>query len=579
MRNAKDAQAGPRARGETGARTGSRACAGGDTGDQTSARGEARAEKADGDQPRIDRIVRVQQGGADRAGEKQARLRSDRQAQGIRPGALYQREWTCRPARLGAVQPAPVREARRRGACLPGLQGHRCLAGRDLRFRQDHAREILPRSEGARGPDRVPRADPAWRGEIPGHAGIGTGFVVLRGWLVRVEPAGRVLTDHAVAVRDGNIEGVLPAGEARQRFPGYEQVDLPEHVLIPGLVNAHTHAAMTLMRGLADDLPLMRWLEEHIWPAEKRHVSAQFVRDGTLAACAEMLRGGITCFNDMYFFPDAALESALEAGMRSVHGIIVIEFPSAYAADAADYLRKGLEVRDRYRDERLASFCIAPHAPYTVADASLRQVAVLAAELDLPVPMHVHETEHEIQASLSEHGVRPLERLRRLNLLGPNLIAVHAVHLNAEEIALLAHHPASVVHCPSSNLKLASGFAPVAKLAKAGLNIALGTDGAASNNRLDMFQEMRTAALLANAVPRHAQPMPAHDLPRAPTLAAAHALVLGERIGSSRAGKAADLAAVALRGPALAPLYDARSHLVYPACRRHFTPVSIDRPL
>ncbi len=228
-----------------------------------------------------------------------------------------------------------------------------------------------------------------------------------------VEPAGSVLTDHAVAVRDGNIEAVLPAGEARQRFPGYEQVDLPEHVLIPGLVNAHTHAAMTLMRGLADDLPLMRWLEEHIWPAEKRHVSAQFVRDGTLAACAEMLRGGITCFNDMYFFPDAALESALEAGMRSVHGIIVIEFPSAYAADAADYLRKGLEVRDRYRDERLASFCIAPHAPYTVADASLRQVAVLAAELDLPVHMHVHETEHEVQGSLAEHGMRPLERLRR----------------------------------------------------------------------------------------------------------------------------------------------------------------------
>jgi 5-methylthioadenosine/S-adenosylhomocysteine deaminase len=396
---------------------------------------------------------------------------------------------------------------------------------------------------------------------------------------VPVEPAGSVLTDHAVAVRDGNIEAVLPAGEARQRFPGYEQVDLPEHVLIPGLVNAHTHAAMTLMRGLADDLPLMRWLEEHIWPAEKRHVSAQFVRDGTLAACAEMLRGGITCFNDMYFFPDAALESALEAGMRSVHGIIVIEFPSAYAADAADYLRKGLEVRDRYRDERLASFCIAPHAPYTVADASLRQVAVLAAELDLPVHMHVHETEHEVQGSLAEHGVRPLERLRRLNLLGPNLIAVHAVHLNAEEIALLAHHASSVVHCPSSNLKLASGFAPVAKLAKAGVNIALGTDGAASNNRLDMFQEMRTAALLAKAVAGDAQAMPAHDVLRAATLGGAQALGLGERIGSIRAGKAADLAAVALRGPELAPFYDAVSHLVYAAGREHVTHVWIDGEL
>src|SRR5205823_6558759 len=287
-----------------------------------------------------------------------------------------------------------------------------------------------------------------------------------------VEPAGSVLMDHAVAVRDGNIEAVLPASAARQRFAGYDEVDLPQHVLIPGLVNAHTHAAMTLMRGLADDLPLMRWLEEHIWPAEKRHVSPEFVRDGTLAACAEMLRGGITCFNDMYFFPQAALESALEAGMRSVHGIIVIEFASAYAADAADYLRKGLEVRDRCGDEPLVSFCFAPHAPYTVSDASFRKVATLAAELDLPVHVHVHETEDEVQRSLAEHGVRPLERLRRLNLLTPNLIAVHAVHLSDEEIALLARHGASVVHCPSSNLKLASGFAPVAKLAAAGVNAA-----------------------------------------------------------------------------------------------------------
>jgi 5-methylthioadenosine/S-adenosylhomocysteine deaminase len=379
--------------------------------------------------------------------------------------------------------------------------------------------------------------------------------------------------DHAVAVRDGKIEAVLPAGEARQRFAEYEQVDLPEHVLIPGLVNAHTHAAMTLMRGLADDLPLMRWLEEHIWPVEKRHVSAEFVRDGTLAACAEMLRGGITCFNDMYFFPEAALESALEAGMRSSHGIIVIEFASAYAADAADYLRKGLELRDRYRDEPLASFCLAPHAPYTVSDPSFRQIATLAAELDLPVHVHLHETEHEVQGSLAEHGVRPLERLQRLNLLAPNLIAVHAVHLTAEEITLLARHGCSVVHCPSSNLKLASGFAPVAKLAAAGVNIALGTDGAASNNRLDLFEEMRTAALLAKAVAGDAQAMPAHQALRAATLGGAQALGLGERIGSISAGKAADLTAVALRGPELAPCYDAVSHLVYAAGREHVTHV------
>ena len=301
--------------------------------------------------------------------------------------------------------------------------------------------------------------------------------------------------------------------------------------------------------------------------------SPQFVHDGTLLACAEMLRGGITCFNDMYFFPDAALEATLEAGMRSSHGIIVIEFPSAYAADAADYVRKGLELRDRYRDEPLASFCLAPHAPYTVSDTSFRQIATLAAELDLPVHVHVHETEHEVQGSLAEHGVRPLERLRRLNLVTPNLIAVHAVHLTAEEIALLARHGCSVVHCPSSNLKLASGFAPIAKLAGAGVNIALGTDGAASNNRLDMFEEMRIAALLAKAVAGDAQAMPAHQALRAATLGGAQALGLGERIGSISTGKAADLTAVALRGPELAPCYDAVSHLVYAAGREHVTHV------
>jgi 5-methylthioadenosine/S-adenosylhomocysteine deaminase len=382
-----------------------------------------------------------------------------------------------------------------------------------------------------------------------------------------------VLQDHAVAVRDGRIEAVVPAQEAARRFASYPRVELAQHVLIPGLINAHTHAAMTLMRGLADDLPLMRWLEDHVWPAEKRHVSADFVRDGTLLACAEMLRGGITCFNDMYFFPEAALEAALAAGMRSAQGVIVIEFPSAYASDAADYLRKGLELRDRYRDEPLVSFCLAPHAPYTVSDATLRKVATLAAELDLPVHMHVHETRDEIERSLAEHGVRPLERLARLGLLGPNLIAVHAVHLEAAEIALLARHGCSVAHCPSSNLKLASGFAPIAAAQKAGINVAIGTDGAASNNCLDMFQEMRTAALLAKAVAGDAQALPAHAALRAATLGGAQALGIAQTTGSIEPGKAADLAALALRGPELSPCYEVVSQLVYAAGREHVTHV------
>ncbi len=396
---------------------------------------------------------------------------------------------------------------------------------------------------------------------------MSAGQLIAARWVIPVEPAGTVLEHHAVAVRDGRIEAVLPRGEAAARFADYATEQLAEHALVPGLVNAHTHAAMSLMRGIADDLPLMRWLTEHVWPAEARHVSPRFVRDGTLLACAEMLRGGVTCFNDMYFFPEAALEAALAAGMRAALGMIVVEFPSAYAADPDDYLAKGLALRDRWRGEPLVSFCLAPHAPYTVSDATFRKLAGIAGEIDVPVHIHLHETEDEVARSLAEHGARPLERLRRLGLLGPGLVAVHAVHLAPEEIALLARHGASVAHCPSSNLKLASGFAPVARLAAAGVNLSLGTDGAASNNRLDLFEEMRLAALLAKAVARDAAALPAHAALRAATLGGAQALGLGERIGSIEPGKSADLAAVRLAGPALEPCYDPVSHLVYAAGR------------
>jgi 5-methylthioadenosine/S-adenosylhomocysteine deaminase len=385
-----------------------------------------------------------------------------------------------------------------------------------------------------------------------------------------------VLEGHAVAVRDGRIEAVFPVDHPHARFDSYDLVELNDHVLIPGLVNAHTHAAMALMRGMADDLPLMRWLEEHIWPAEGKHASPELVRDGTLLACAEMLRGGITCFNDMYVFPEAALEAARAAGMRVALGLIVIEFPTAYASDAADYLRKGLALRDREGDDPRVSFCLAPHAPYTVSDATFRQVATLAAELDLPVHVHLSETEDEVRRSLAEHGVRPVERLQRLGLLGPGLIAVHAVHLEKHEIDLLGAEAASIAHCPSSNLKLASGFAPVERLRRAGANLCLGTDGAASNNRLDLMQEMRTAALLAKAVARDAEALPAHAALHAATLAGARALGIDRLTGSITPGKAADLVAVALRGPELEPCYDPVSHLVYAAGREHVTHVWID---
>ncbi len=392
-------------------------------------------------------------------------------------------------------------------------------------------------------------------------------------WLVPVAPAGVTLHDHAVAVDRGRILAVLPGAEALQRYrPKVERV-LDKHILIPGLVNLHTHAAMNLLRGLADDLPLMEWLQNHIWPAEAKHVSARFVLDGTRLACAEMLRGGITCFNDMYFFPGAAARAALDAGMRAAIGLIALDFPSAYAADADDYLAKGLDVRDELCDNPLISFCLAPHAPYTVSDRSFSRILTLAEQIDLPIHLHLHETVHEIDDSARNFGVRPIERLRRLGLLSPGLLAVHVVHANAEEIGLLAEHGCSVAHCPSSNLKLASGIAPVAGMLERNINIGLGTDGAASNNRLDLFQEMRLAALLAKGQSGRAEAVDAHRALHMATLAGARALGLDAIIGSIEAGKSADLCALCFDDIALSPCYDPVSHLVYAAGRENVSDV------
>jgi len=394
-------------------------------------------------------------------------------------------------------------------------------------------------------------------------------------WVIPVEPAGSVLADHSVAVDAGRIVAVLPSAQAGQRYEAREHVRLDRHALIPGLVNLHTHAAMTLMRGLADDLPLMSWLKDHIWPAEAKHVSPGFVFDGTLLACAEMLRGGITCFNDMYFYPEEAGRAALAAGMRAAIGIIAFEFPTPYASDADDYIAKGLATRDSLKEEKLLSFCMAPHAPYTVSDRTFSRIGTLAEELDLPIHVHLHETREEIEQSLAQFKARPLERLRALGLVSPRLIAVHAVHVTEAEIETLARFGVSVAHCPSSNLKLASGFAPVAAMLERGVNLGLGTDGAASNNRLDLFQEMRTAALLAKAAGNDAEAMPAHRALAAATLHPARALGLEDSIGSLAPGKFADLCAVAFDQPELAPCYDPISHLVYAAGREHVSHVWI----
>jgi 5-methylthioadenosine/S-adenosylhomocysteine deaminase len=398
-------------------------------------------------------------------------------------------------------------------------------------------------------------------------------------WVIPVEPAGAVLAHHSVAVKDGIIVDVAPTGTLSGRYLPQRRIELAEHALIPGLVNLHTHAAMTLMRGLADDIALMDWLRQHIWPVETRLVSSEFVHDGTLLACAEMLRGGVTCFNDMYFFPEAAAQAVLSAGMRAALGMIVIEFRSPYANDAADYLSKGLALRDALRDEPRLSFCMAPHAPFTVSDATFERVATYAGELDAPVHIHLHETADEIRDSLAAHKLRPIRRLQTLGLLGPGLIAVHAVHLEANEIALLAEHGCHVAHCPSSNLKLGSGIAPVAQLHGHGVNVGLGTDGAASNNRLDIFTEMRLAALLAKGSSGDPTVLPAQVALEMATINAARALGLDQRIGSLTTGKQADIVALNLAAPELAPCYDPLSHLAYAAGREHVSHVWVDGEL
>lgn len=392
-------------------------------------------------------------------------------------------------------------------------------------------------------------------------------LVIEARWVLPMVPAGVVLEEHSVMVDGGLIVGLMPHAQAAALYAPRVRFVLDQHIVLPGLVNAHTHAAMSLMRGLADDLPLMRWLQEHIWPAEAKHVSPEFVYDGTLLAAAEMLSGGITCANDMYFFPEASARAFLDAGMRASLGMIAIDVPTQYASDPDDYLTKGLAARDLFRDEPLLSFCMAPHAPYTVGDASFRRIVTIAEELDIPIHLHLHETLNEVDASVAQFGMRPLQRIADLGALGPRLIAVHAVHMNDLELDQLARAGASVALCPSSNLKLGSGVAPIAAMERRGINIALGTDGAASNNRLDLLQEMRTAALLAKGCSYDAEAMPAHAALHAATLGGAHALGLDRLIGSIEAGKAADLCAVSLAGTKLAPRYDIASHLVY-ACGR-----------
>ncbi|MDX1549641.1 MAG: TRZ/ATZ family hydrolase [Lysobacter spongiicola] len=400
-------------------------------------------------------------------------------------------------------------------------------------------------------------------------------LLIEAGWVVPVQPHDVVLVDHAVAVSEGAIVAVLPTAEARTRFAPRETVSRPGSALIPGLVNAHTHNPMTLLRGFADDLPLMEWLQGHIWPVEGKVIGPEFVTDGVTLAIAEMLRGGTTCANENYFFPDAQAATYKRHGFRACVGLPVIDFPTAWASSDDEYFDRAGEVHDQWRGDPLVTMSFVPHAPYTVSDASFERIRMLSDQLDIPVHLHTHETAHEVAESQEKYGQRPLARLDRLGLVNDRLIAVHMTALTDGEIELCAQRGVSVVHCPESNLKLASGFCPVGRLERAGINIAIGTDGAASNNDLDMFGETRTAAQLAKAVAGDAAAFSAASALRAATLGSARAMGLGDRIGSIEVGKQADLACVDLDQLESQPLFNVVSQLVYATGRHQVTDVWI----
>lgn len=392
-------------------------------------------------------------------------------------------------------------------------------------------------------------------------------------WIVPIEPENTVLEQHSIAITNGKIIGLLPTNKAITKYPDAIRIDKPNHLLTAGFVNAHTHAAMNLYRGIADDLPLMEWLNEHIWPAEAKWVSPDFIRDGVELAIAEMLSSGTTCFNDMYFFPDIVAKTAQEIGIRATVGLIVIDFPTVWAKDADEYLDKGLAVHDETRSLSLINTAFAPHAPYTVSNAPLEKIRTYADELDIPIHMHVHETAHEVQESVAQFSVRPLERLENLGLLSQRLLAVHMTQLLPAEIEAVAKYGVHVLHCPESNLKLNSGYCQVRDLNTANANVALGTDSAASNNDLDMLGEMRTAALIAKTVANDATALPAWKALRMATINGAKALGLNNEIGSLEIGKSADIIAIDMNDISTQPVYDPVAQLVYSASRKQISDV------
>lgn len=376
-----------------------------------------------------------------------------------------------------------------------------------------------------------------------------------------------------MVIEGQRIAAVLPRAEAFAQYAEADRIELPRHVLLPGFVNMHTHSAMSLLRGFADDINLQAWLNDHIWPIEKTFLGPEFVRDGSRLAIAEMLRGGTTFFNDLYFFPEVTAGAALEAGMRACIGLPVIDVPTAWATNANDCIDKGLNLSSEWQGEVLLSTSFAPHAPYSVDDEAFARIAELSARYDMRVHMHVLESDWEIGESQRQHGKPTLDRLHDLGLLNERLLAVHMTQLRSSDIALVSAANVNIIHCPESNLKLGSGLCPVARLLEQNVNVALGTDGAASNNNLDLLAESRTAALLAKGVSSDPCALTAFEALEMLTINAAAALGQAQEIGSIEVGKMADMCAVDMDFLQSTPMYEVVSQLIYAASSQQVTHV------
>lgn len=392
-------------------------------------------------------------------------------------------------------------------------------------------------------------------------------------WIITGEAKNQILEDHSLVIQDNLIKEIVPTVVAKQRYKTQSEQDFPSHAILPGFINSHTHIAMNYFRGLADDLALMDWLKNQIWPAEQKWVSEEFVRDASLFAMAEMIRSGTTCFNDMYFFLQSTAQAAEKAGIRANIGITVINFPTAWAKDPDEYIAKGLQFLQEYKNHPLIKPTLAPHAPYTVTDETLIKIRDLAEKHNLKINMHVHETADEINQSMLQFKMRPLKRLQNLELVSPRLIAIHMTQIDDQDLQILEIARPNIVHCPESNMKLASGTCPVSKLLALGLNVAIGTDGAASNNDLDMIGEMRSATFLAKLSTKDATALPAPDTITMATLNGAKALGIDSNTGSLTAGKSADFIALNLDEIETLPLYHPSAQIVYASGRNQVTDV------